>query len=39
MLRDGFVSMTKAGKTFFGGMASSDDDEDSSGPSVKGSIV
>jgi hypothetical protein len=39
MLRDGFVSMTKAGKTFFGGMTSSDDDENGSGRSVKGPIV
>jgi hypothetical protein len=37
MLRDGFVSMTKAGKTFFDGMAS--DDEDENGSSVKGPIV
>jgi hypothetical protein len=39
MLRDGFVSMTKAGKTFFDGMASADDDEDHGGSSVTGPIV
>jgi hypothetical protein len=41
-LRDGFVSITKAGKSFFGGMGSvKDDDSDKkkSGSSVKDSIV
>ena len=39
MLRDGFVSMTKAGKDFFSGMVSSDDADDDFRSSVKGPIV
>ncbi|MFW9887449.1 MAG: hypothetical protein ACFFER_04665 [Candidatus Thorarchaeota archaeon] len=39
MLRDGFVSMTKAGRAFFDGMTSMDNEEDHSGHSVTGPVV
>jgi len=40
MLKDGFISLTKAGSRFFEGMKdATDEDDDPSGRSVKGSIV
>jgi hypothetical protein len=41
MLRDGFISLTKAGGRFFEDMkrASDEEDDDASGSSVKGSVV
>lgn len=39
MLRDGFLSVTKAGAQFFAGMKSSDKDEEGSGSSVKDRFV
>ncbi|MFX1369181.1 MAG: hypothetical protein ACFFAY_11320 [Promethearchaeota archaeon] len=40
MLKEGFISITKAGSSFFAGMQSaSDEDDDSTGPSVKRSVV